>query len=64
LAHKYELQRLDLCPSEYITAVDLRNTFVEFLTDNSEGLILKKFPMDSVDYERSEGMRLLLRCSL
>jgi len=59
LVHKYELQRPDLCPSEYVTAVDLRNTLVEFPTDNSEDLILKKFPMDRVDYERLEGMRLV-----
>jgi|GEM_PF-4947602 len=52
--------RIDLCPSEYVTAVDLRNTFAEFLADNSEEVILK-FPMDRIDYERSEGTRLLLR---
>jgi len=51
--------RGELCPSEYVTAIALRNTFVEFLADNSEEMILKKFLMDRIDYERSEGTRLV-----
>jgi len=52
--------RGELCPSEYVTAIGLRNTFIEFPGGNCEEVILKEFLMDRIDYERSEGARLFI----
>jgi hypothetical protein len=52
--------RGELCSSEYVTAIGLRNTFVEFLADKSEEMILKEFLMDRIDCEISEGARLFI----
>ena len=52
-------QRLDLCPSEQVTAIALRNVFPEFLADSFKYSILKKFLIKRIDFDRIEGVRLV-----
>jgi len=51
--------RSDFSPSELVAAIALRNTFTEFLSDSSEDSILKKFILERIDLNRSEGLRLV-----
>jgi len=46
-------------PSEYVTAMALRNMLPEFLADDSEEAILAKFLPERVDVTRTEGARLI-----
>ena len=51
--------RSDFSPSELVAAIALRNTFTEFLSDSSQDSILKKFILERIDLDRSEGLRLV-----
>jgi hypothetical protein len=51
--------RTDFPPSELVTAIALRNTFPEFLSDSSKNSILKKFILERLDLGRVEGLRLV-----
>src|SRR3989339_1315753 len=50
--------RSDVAPSEQVTAIALRNTLPEFLSDSSPDSILKKFITERIDLNRIEGLRL------
>lgn len=50
--------RRDVSPSELVTATALRNTFPDYLVDASQDTIFKKFLLERIDLERSEGLRL------
>ena len=51
--------RSDFSPSELVAAIALRNTLTQFLSDSSEDSILKKFILERIDLNRSEGLRLV-----
>jgi hypothetical protein len=51
--------RMDLCPSEQVTAIALRNVFPEFLAGSVKSSILKKFLIKKIDFDRIEGVRLV-----
>jgi hypothetical protein len=51
--------RADVAPSERVTAIALRQSLPEFLSDSSEESIFKKFILDRIDLNRSEGLRLV-----
>jgi hypothetical protein len=51
--------RSDFSPSEHVTAIALRNTFPEFLSDSSHDSIFKKFLLERIDLDRKEGLRLV-----
>jgi hypothetical protein len=51
--------RADVAPSEQVTAIALRNTLPDFLSDSSPNSILKKFITDRIDLNRLEGLRLV-----
>jgi hypothetical protein len=51
--------RIGVAPSEQITAIALRNTLPEFLSDASPKSILKKFITERIDLNRAEGFRLV-----
>lgn len=49
----------DFAPSEFVTAIALRQTLPEFLSDSSPDSIFKKFIIERIDFNRSEGLRLV-----
>jgi hypothetical protein len=51
--------RTDFPPSELVTAIALRNTFPEFLSDSSKNSIFTKFILERLDLGRVEGLRLV-----
>lgn len=51
--------RPDLAPSELVTSIALRNTLPQFLLGSDTSINLKKFLMNRIDLERSEGLRLV-----
>ena len=51
--------RSDFSPSEHVTAIALRNTFPEFLSDSSKDSIFEKFLLERIDLDRTEGLRLV-----
>lgn len=51
--------RIGVAPSEQVTAIALRNTLPEFLSDASPTSILKKFITERIDLNRIEGFRLV-----
>ena len=51
--------RPDLAPSELVTSIALRNTLPKFLLGSDTSVNLKKFVLDRIDLERSEGLRLV-----
>lgn len=51
--------RTDFAPSELVTAIALRQAFPEFLSDSSKDSIFKKFIVERIDLDRSEGLRLV-----
>jgi len=51
--------RTDFAPSELVTAIAFRQAFPEFLSDSSRDSIFKKFIVERIDLERSEGLRLV-----
>jgi len=51
--------RTDFAPSELVTAIALRQSFPEFLSDSSQDSIFKKFIIERIDLNRSEGLRLV-----
>jgi len=51
--------RSDFSPSEHVAAIALRNTFPEFLSDSSKDSIFKKFLLERIDLDRTEGLRLV-----
>jgi len=51
--------RTDLSTSEFVTAIALRQSLPEFLSDSSQNSIFKKFIIDRIDLNRSEGLRLV-----
>ncbi len=51
--------RIGVAPSEQVTAIALRNTLPEFLSDTSPKSILKKFITERIDLNRIEGLRLI-----
>ncbi len=51
--------RIDFPPSELVTAIALRQGLPEFLTDSSQDSIFKKFIIQRIDLNRSEGLRLV-----
>jgi hypothetical protein len=51
--------RTDFPPSERVTAIALRQSLPEFLLDSSEDSIFKKFILNRIDLNRSEGLRLV-----
>lgn len=51
--------RPGVCPSEQVTAIAMRNTFPEFLSDSFNIPILKKFLTKRIDFSRLEGIRLV-----
>ena len=51
--------RSDFSPSEHVAAIALRNTFPEFLSDCSKDSIFKKFLLERIDLDRTEGLRLV-----
>jgi hypothetical protein len=51
--------RTDFPPSELVTAIALRQSLPEFLSDSSQNSIFKKFILQRIDLNRSEGLRLV-----
>jgi hypothetical protein len=51
--------RTDFAPSELVTAIALRQALPEFLSDSSPNSIFKKFILERIDLDRSEGLRLV-----
>ena len=51
--------RTDFAPSELVTAIALRQSLPEFLSDSSQDSIFKKFIIERIDLNRSEGLRLV-----
>jgi hypothetical protein len=51
--------RTDFAPSELVTAIALRQTLPEFLSDSSQNSTFKKFIIERIDLNRSEGLRLV-----
>ena len=51
--------RPGLAPSELVTAIALRNSLPEFLTDSDNTSILTKFLRKRIDISRTEGIRLV-----
>lgn len=51
--------RTDFAPSEFVTAIALRQTLPQFLSDSSQDSIFKKFIIGRIDLYRSEGLRLV-----
>lgn len=51
--------RPDILPSEMVTSIALRNTFVEFLADKTGLPRLAKFLRSRIDTNRAEGARLV-----
>jgi len=51
--------RTDFSPSELVTAIALRQSLPEFLSDSSQDSIFKKFIIERIDVNRSEGLRLV-----
>jgi hypothetical protein len=51
--------RTDFSPSELVTAIALRQNLPEFLSDSSQDSIFKKFIIERIDMNRSEGLRLV-----
>jgi len=51
--------RSNLCPSEFVVSIALRNTLPEFLADNSCAPILAKFLRGIIDLSRAEGTKLV-----
>jgi len=51
--------RTDFSPSELVTAIALRQSLPEFLSDSSQNSIFKKFIIERIDLNRSEGLRLV-----
>lgn len=51
--------RPGILPSEAVTAMAMRNTFPEFLSDYAGDAILPKFIQPKIDLERMEGIRLV-----
>ena len=51
--------RTDFAPSELVTVIALRQAFPEFLSDSSQDSIFKKFIIERIDLNRSEGLRLV-----
>lgn len=45
-------------PSEQVTAMALKNSLPQFLTDNSTEVNFKKFLQEKLDISRAEGIRL------
>lgn len=54
----FRTTRTNLCPSEQVTAIALRNVFPDFLADSLQASILKKFLIKKIDFDRIEGARL------
>jgi hypothetical protein len=52
-------QRPDLCPSELVTAIALKNSFPHFLADSLGAQIFKKFLTTHIDFDRIEGARMV-----
>jgi hypothetical protein len=52
--------RTDFAPSEFVTAIALRQTLPEFLSDSSQDSIFKKFVIERIDLDRLEGLRLVV----
>ena len=50
--------RPDVLPSEFVTAIALKNTLPKFLSVPTEGHNLSKFILDRVDLSNSKGIRL------
>jgi hypothetical protein len=50
--------RPDVCPSEMVVAIALRNTLPEFLADSTCDPNFTKFIQENLDIERAEGIRL------
>jgi hypothetical protein len=51
--------RPEILPSENVTAIAMKHTLPEFLTDSSDDETLKKFIIEKIDIERTEGCRLI-----
>jgi hypothetical protein len=51
--------RPGILPSEQVVTTSLRNTLPQFLTDSSHNAILKKFLLKNIDFNRSEGIRMV-----
>ena len=51
--------RPGICPSEQVTAIAMRNTLPELLTDSPQTTILAKFLHERIDISRTEGIRLI-----
>ena len=56
----FRTMRTDFSPSELVTAIALRQTLPEFLSDSSQDSIFKKFIIERIDLNRSEGLRLVV----
>lgn len=50
--------RTDFAPSELVTSIALRQSLPEFLSDSNQDSIFKKFIIERLDIDRSEGLRL------
>lgn len=51
--------RPGILPSEQVVTTSLQNTLPQFLTDSSHNAILKKFLLKNIDFNRSEGIRMV-----
>ncbi|MFC1765004.1 hypothetical protein ACFL6U_23405 [Planctomycetota bacterium] len=51
--------RSNLCPSEFVVSIALRNTLPEFLAEESCAPILTKFLRTIIDLSRAEGTKLV-----
>jgi len=51
--------RPEILPSENVTAIAMKHTLPEFLADSTDDEILKKFIIEKIDIERTEGCRLI-----
>ena len=51
--------RPQLCPSELVVSIALRNTLPHFLTDKTDDSELQKFLCQRIDLDRAEGLKLV-----
>lgn len=51
-------KRSGVAPSEWVTALSMRNALPELIASNEKGPTLGKFIRDKIDFERAEGYRL------
>jgi len=51
--------RAGIPPSEYVTAIALKNSFSDFLLGSAKYLIFRKFLLERIDIMKSKALRLV-----